>query len=498
MLDELVSLNGRGQEALRGALPSRETATCEVAWEYETTDSPRNAVCCSRRAGKTFTGRRRAIRVAATGAGRWVHVVSLIRRNAKKHWWTGINSTLHALGWRPKVWEGDMILRLENGSHIQALGIDDVADVKKLQGDFSNLVIGDEAHLPNDHVQTEFYKAAAPMLDDYGGAFDWLGLPPQIEPTEFSRALDNPEWRTYNWHSLDHDYPEPRDKKRARIEQELKRRGLTWDSPEAQRIYLGKRARDPNVTAYEYQAGRNDYAPSSVDFDKPGWSHSVGLDFGYQDRDAVVVLAWRMDDPQQRAYVRFAWQRNHLSTDSLADVVLLVGLVYHPITWTFDHGGHGAVKVGETLAERLRIEMNTKPPDVEVSVGMVNDDLRTGRLLLPVVDVETPLVMEAARRRFAGRPSELARVETLLRDAGASVGAELSKVPKLVNPRTMKLSINPKGPNHSDVSEALRYAHAGAANWRAKAPKRELTEDEQRLARRQAKRRNQGSMLARW
>lgn len=458
---------GNGLEA---RFPSRETSTCDEAWRYENSEAKRNAVYCSRRAGKTFTGRRRAVRVLTGGPGRWVHVVSLIRRNAKKHWWTGIKALLSELGWTYKPWEQDMILRLSNGSYLQALGVDDVADIKKLQGDFSNLIIGDEAHLPNNDIQAEFYKAAVPMLDDYGGQFDWLGLPPSIEGTEFDRAILSPAWERFNWNSLDHDYPESREVKRARIQEEVDRRGLTWESPEIQRIYLGKRVRDPANTAYEYQQGRNDYEPRTVDFTAPGWLHAVGLDLGFQDRDAVVVIAWRMDDPERRAYVRFVWQRNHLSTDSLADVVVLVSLIYQPVIWTGDTGGHGAVKVLETLSERLGVPIWPKPPDVLVSLGYVNDDLRTGRLLLPTEDVETQRLIQAAKVRFAGRPAEVSRVTGLLTGAGADVGAELARVPKIVHPRTMRLTINPKGANHSDVSEALRYAHAGARNYLAQAP----------------------------
>jgi hypothetical protein len=480
MLDGLSGLaRGKGKQ-VGGALPSRETATCEAAWQYETSTHPRNCGCCARRSGKTTTGRRKGARVACSGPNRWVHLVSLIRRNAKKHWWTPLCALLHSLGWRPRVWEGDMILRLENGSHIQCLGIDDIADVKKLQGDFSHLIIGDEAHLPHDNVQEEFYRAAAPMLDDYGGMFDWLGLPPGVEPCMMSKCMDNPDWKTFHWTSLDHDFPESREKKKARIEAEIKRRGLTWDSPEIQRVYLGRRVRDPSMSAYEYQAGRNDYAPRSVDFSRPGWLHAVGLDLGFQDRDAIVVLAWRMDDPQRRVYVRFIWQRNHLSTDSLAYVVGLVAAVYRPVAWTGDTGGHGAVKVLQTLMQRLRIAIDPKPPDVLVSLGYVNDDLRTGRLLLPTEDVETARLQATAAKMYAGRPTELAEVRGLLADSWAAAGAELARVPKLVKPTTLKVTINPKGPNHSDVSEALRYAHAGALNWLATAPAqaKQLTAEE--------------------
>lgn len=376
-----------------------------------------------------------------------------------------------------------MILKLENGSHIQALGVDDEADVRRLQGDYSNLIIGDEAHLPHDNVQRAFFAAAVPMLADYGGAFDWLGLPPEVEPTEFSSALDNPEWSQFHWDMFDHDRPSPREDKLARVERDLKQRGLTWEHPEALRTYRGIRVRDPATTAYEYQRGRNDYDPATVDFDRPGWVHSAGLDLGFQDRDALVVLAWRYDDPERRAYVRLRWQRNHLSTDSLYEVVASAKAVYRPAVWTGDHGGHGAVKVLETLSERLRVDMGTKPPDVMVSVGLVNDDLRTGRLLLPTSDVEAARVARAMRERLESRPEHLAKSMALLTDDAADLGAELAQVAKTANPRTKRVEINKTG-YHSDLSEALRYAHHGAQNWRARLAQPEMSEDELRRRRR--------------
>jgi hypothetical protein len=452
-----------------GALPSKETATCAEAWRYETSEAPRNAAHCSRRAGKTFTGRRRAIRVAASGSKRWVHVVSLIRRNAKKHWWTGIKSTLHELGWRPRLWEQDMILQLENGSYIQALGIDDEADVKRLQGDYSNLIIGDEAHLPKDDVQKSFFAAAVPMLADYGGAFDWLGLPPEVEPTEFSQALDNPEWARFHWDMFSHDYPTPASEKLARVEQDLKARGMTWEHPEAQRTYKGKRVRDPSKTAYEYQRGRNDYDPRTVDFDRPGWCHTVGQDQGWSDKDAIAVPAWRYDDPQRRVYIRFVWNRNHIPTSVMCKLVKAVQAVYAPSAWVIDHAGGGSQRTVNDLQEHLGIALQRKPTDVAVSLGLINDDFRTGRLLFPTADTETVRVEAQLRKMFRGE--ELDEVLLALKEGYVQpeLAGLVASVSKIYDPITRKIKINTQS-KHVDISEAIRYGHHAAKNHLASAP----------------------------
>lgn len=498
MLDALGRLAwGERVASAQPRTPTEDGASCAEAWRYETSTALYNAVCCSRRAGKTFSGGRRAIRVLCEQPGAWVHCVSLIRRNARKHFWRPILASLRRLGWSFRANEGEMLLELSNGSWLQCLGVDDSGGTKAVQGDRSSLFIIDECHLPNDDVLTLLVDVATPMLVDTGGMLDLLGLPPEVEPSFFSDALDNPEWGHFHWDMFDHDYPRSREAKRASVEEIMQRRGLTWDHPIIKRQYRGLRAKDPAKQAYEYQRGRNDYDPALVDFDRPGWVHSVGLDIGFQDRDAIVVEAWRNDDPLRRAFVRFRWQRNHLSTDSLYEVVASVRVVYRPIAaWTGDHGGHGATKVLETLSERLRVEIERKPADVMVSLGLVNDDFRTGRLLLPTVDVETPRVLRAMQDRLAERPEYLAATAALLapdNDNGNDLAGELGQVVKAVNAHTRKAEINKKG-FHSDLSEALRYAHHGAQNWLGR-EKKLLTEDEERrrrrleTARRQSRRR---------
>lgn len=476
--------------------PTEAGASCGRAWAYETSTASHNAVVCSRRAGKTVAGVRRAVRVLCTQPGAWVHVVSLIRRNARKHFWRPICAALKDLGWTylVKPNETDMTFQLSNGSWLQCLGVDDHAGTKAVQGDRSSLFIIDECHLPNDDVLTQLVTVAEPMLVDTGGMLDLLGLPPEVEPTFFSDALDSPEWAHHAWDIFAHDLPQSREVKRARVEEIIKSRGLSWEHPIIRRNFFGERVRDPATQAYEYQRGRNDYDPATVDFGRPGWAHAAGLDLGYQDRDAVVVLAWRYDDALKRCYVRFAWQRNHLSTDSLAAVLAGVRAVYHPVAWTYDTGGHGAVKVGQTLMERLGIEMEPKPPDVSVSLGLVNDDLRTGRILLPTVDVETPRVVATTRERLAARPGELAAALGLLLDAAPDLPAELASVARSVHPRTRKLSINTQS-RHVDISEALRYAHHGAQSWRARERKQPGEEEARRQRRTEATRR---AVTRRW
>jgi hypothetical protein len=495
--------------AVRGLrLPTMASSFLEQ-WAYVVSTALFNAVCCSRRAGKTNGAVPRAILVLAR-AGTCVHYVNLVRRNARKQFWRPLLTHLRKLGWVEgrdfTANEGDMIVRTAWGSTLQAMSCDSTAGTKAVQGDRSDLFMVDECHLPNDDVLELLVEVATPMLTDTGGQLDLLGLPPEAEPTYFSDALDSDGWAHFHWTQFDHDFPRPREEKWASVKDSCERRRLAIDVVEATndngqlvlllgpnthpivaRQYFGKRVRDPSRVAYEYRRGRNDYDPAAVDFTKGVWRTSWGLDLGFSDHDALVVGSSRYDDPERKILVRWFWQRRHLDVFDLADLLRAVREVLRPSTATGDHGGHGATKTMKSVEKVLGLPIKGKPGDVMVSVGLVNDDLRSARLLLPTQDLYTAKIAAAARRLYAAEPKRLVvvlamlgvdhdataamarevfaddkdRLEAvleILEEEPADLGTELGQVVKSTNPRTKKVEINKKG-KHSDLSEGFRYMH---------------------------------------
>jgi hypothetical protein len=486
-------------------------------WSYVVSVALLNAICCSRRAGKTNAAIFRAILVVARPNTR-VHYVNLVRRNARKQFWRPLLTQLRQLGWVAGLDyianENDMILTTRWGSTLQAMSCDSMAGTKAVQGDRSDLFMIDECHLPNDDVLEVLVEVAIPMLTDTGGQLDLLGLPPEAEPTYFSRALDRPGWAKFHWTQFDHDFPSTREVKWSRVKKACADRGLKVDVTEAhndngrlvlivgpgtdplvQRQYFGIRARDPSKFAYEYQPGRNDYDPTPVDLSKGFYRIGWGIDIGWGDCDAIVVSMMSYDDPARSIRVLWQWQRNHLDVFDLAALVMCVREVLppHHESVTGDHGGHGATKTMKSLETVLGIPIHSKPGDVMLSVGFMNDDFRAGRLLIPTRDLYTTAIATAARRVLAGeperlvvvlamlgvdpddtaaeaqrlfaekKPERLVAVLEILVAKPASLAAELPHVPKALDPRTGKLVVNKKGKGtiHSDVSEALRYCHSG-------------------------------------
>lgn len=445
MFSELAGLGTQVADRRR-LLPTMAESFAEQ-WAYVTSTAAMTVVCCSRQCGKTWGARLRARLVACSTAGKKVLYVTLIRRNCRKLFFHPLTAELRAAGWSVATNEVDLTIKLPNGSVIEAVGCDDQAGLGKIRGDNYDLVIIDEAQEPSaDVLERLVDQVLGPQFVTRGGSIDMLGTPPESLAGYFVDALpegaEAHRWAFHGWTMFDAARGGVQDL--AKIERAIADRGLQPGHPVYEREYLGNHlVRDPDRAAYEYEPGRNDYRPEDLPtkglFGEPlKWRAAMGLDLGFQDHDAIVVLTWNPHDGQRRLYERYRWQARHQDVDQLSAQVKECVRAWRPVI-VGDHGGHGAVKVLETLKARMGIEINAKPPDVMVSVGLVNDDFRTGRLQL---EEGSPL---------GGRRGELLRVT------------------RRVNPTTRRMEINKQG-FHSDLSEALRYAHHAARHWAAKAP----------------------------
>lgn len=488
-------------------------------WGYITSTALFNAVCCSRRAGKTNGAIPRAILVLAR-PGTWVHYVNLIRRNARKQFWRPLLAYLKRLGWEEGVHyqanETEMIISTAWGSFLQAMSCDSTAGTKAVQGDRSDLFIVDECHLPNDDVLQLLVDVATPMLTDTGGMLDLLGLPPEVEPCFFSRALDSLDedgkpiegegFKVFSWDQFAHDFPRSRELKWQSVKAAVAKRGFKLEVTEATndngrlvlkvgpgthpivaRQYFGLRVRDPSKVAYEYTPGFNDYDPATINLARGSWRLVWGFDIGYSDHDALVVGATDDSDPEQRIYVLWSWHHRHLDVFHDADLMAAVEVVLPPNRTIGDDGGHGAVKTLKGLGRRLGKSIQPKPRDVMVSLGLTNDELRARRLLLPIRDVWTAKILDAARQLYAAEPERLELVEGMLTNRPTKdvpdnkpldLRAELQRVQKSVNQRTKKVEINKRG-LHSDGSEAFRYMVSGFVRGPADPDQPEVTDPDE-------------------
>lgn len=244
--------------------PTEADSACPEQWRYMSSRARFNTVACSRRAGKTNGAWRRAAMMLAR-PNTWTHYVNLLRRNARTQFFLPLVRWLEARKWPIRANLSDLIIETPWGSWLKAFSVPDMGSVGSVKGDRSDLFIIDECQEPADDVIEALVDVAAlPMTTDTGGAIDLAGTVPEVEPCFFSKALDSSDWAHMHWTMFDHDLPEPREVKRARVEEIIKARGLTWEHPIVQREYLGRRVRDASKFVYDFDVSRNTFAAAEL------------------------------------------------------------------------------------------------------------------------------------------------------------------------------------------------------------------------------------------
>ena len=416
-------------------------------WEYVNGEFRFNVGVCSRRAGKSEGAVRKGGKKAMSTPGARVAYITLIRRNCKKYFFWPLLELFRRHGVGFDADQSDLIIKLHNGSFVQAFSVSEMGDIETVLGDKWDLVIIDEAQSFRDDVIRELIeRALLPQLVDRRGALDLLGTPPPAgEVGYFYETWAAGKFKRYRWTLFENPWIST-----TEIKELIDAVGLTPEHAIYKREYLGEFAVDPNSLVFEYQAGRNDIdaLPFSIEkveeIDRAVWRFSMGLDLGFQDRDAISVVGWRMDDPTHTVYECYSFQRNHQDVDKLSEEFIKAYKLWRPIKVIGDNGGHGATKVLKTLEARLGgIQIGSKPTSVADSIGLMNDELRTGRL-------------------------KVAPKGIIANDF------------KLTTWKAGKRGVEISDSYHSDILAALRYAMHGAQHYRAKAPKPPETLDQKR------------------
>lgn len=419
------------------------------SWAFVSAATRFNAVVCSRRAAKSHSAVRRAARILLAKPGARVCYVTLIRRNAKKYFASPLHSLAVKKGVECELNSSDLMLEFGNGSFAQALGCTDLSEVETVLGDQWDLAIIDEAQSFRDVVIKELVeRAIMPSLVDRKGGLDLLGTPPPAGAVGYLYdQFVGGRFKPFQWTLFDNPWIDP-----AEIAELIQVQGITPEHALYKREYLGEFVVDPSSLVFEYAPQRNDWvADMKPDPADPMWCFSMGVDLGFSDRDAIVVLGWRRDDPMHRLHEAWAWQKNHLDFDTLATVFHDAVNRWHPMRIVGDTGGHGAVKIIKSLEARLAsTAIEQKPASVEDSIALVNGDMRTGRILL---DPQGPIVADMKLTTWeAARNTKSKRV---ISDA-----------------------------YHSDILAAFRYAHSCAMHFTASVGNAQPIETEdQRLAR---------------
>lgn len=382
---------------------------------------------CSRRAGKTIADVAALLVAALEHPGSTCIFISLTRVNAKRTAWRPLLDMNRDLGLRGKPNETELRLDLPNGSVIYMVGASDRSEIDKLRGPGLALVIVDEAQSFPVYFAELIDAVLAPALMDYDGSLMLTGTPGPVPGGYFWDCCHKEGWGHHTWTVWNNPIIVKKSGRTVRqmLDKELKRRGLTEADPIIRREWFGEWAYDEKARVFAFLPERNVYG--KLPQIQGQWQHVVGIDLGYDDADAISVLAWSDELPAV-----YLVEENVMAKQTITELGKKLKAVeekFHPIARVIDTGGLGK-KITQELEPRLGLSLEPADKVRKLEhIELLNDALRSGRFFAP------------AASRFA---------------ADCTVMEWDKSVPE-----------KPKIPDrcHSDIADSVLYSYVKCLHW---------------------------------
>jgi hypothetical protein len=318
------------------------------------------------------------------------------------------------------------LIEFTNGSSIQLMGGD--ASPKQLElvlGGRPHRVIADEAQSWTQDLRTFLTSKSWPALADYaddgGGWLEMGGTPGitmgdhfwfQVTKTDPYGNVDPdrlPGWNVFSWPMT----ANPRTGARFHAEAERRRkaaegrvdgngRPIDWqEDPEWRRDWLGQWVLDAGSRVYRFvdrtaQAGGNVLGDATIEQSllrgDPQWTYAIGLDLGWVDATAWVLVAWRAADP--KLYIVRSYKRSKWPYHEIAAALRELMTKFRVLKIMADVSDDSA----KQLAASLKSEHQLPIEDAEkrgkaTDVGRMNSEFAEGKILV-VADQNRELMKE--------------------------------------------------------------------------------------------------------
>lgn len=339
---------------------------------------PFKIAVCSRRSGKTVACAAHLVDVATNNKEVVCLYITLSRNNAKKLIWKEIEkiNRLYKLGGIPDNTELSMTFP-STGSVIYLSGAKDKSEIEKFRGLALKIVYIDECQSFRDYIEDLVDDILSPALMDYAGTLVLIGTPGPIPAGYFHHCAEvSDAWAKHGWTFFDNPFIPAKANKTHQelLARELKRRGVNMEDPSIQREFFGRWVLDSDSLWIHYDAKINHFTEMMP---RVRYNYIMGIDLGYEDADAIAVIAWSEQDPN--TYLVEEVVMKHQGITELVDQIKQLEAKYDVSKMVIDEGG-----LGKKLAEEMRrrhgvpVQPADKARKME-NVAFLNDSLRTGK-----------------------------------------------------------------------------------------------------------------------
>ena len=250
--------------------------------------------------------------------------------------------------------------------------------MERFRGLALKLAYVDESQAFGNYLAQLIDDVLVPATLDNRGKIRLIGTPGPVPVGYFYEASMSKAWTHHAWTVFDNPWLE---KKRGEspgefLRQELLRKGVDESDPTIQREFFGKWVNDSRKCVIQYDSGRNHFESIPALKDR---TTILGIDLGYNDADAICVLAYGSDSPTTYL-VDEAITRKQGLTELVAQIEAM-RVKWNPVKLIIDEGGLGK-KIAEEIRRRYRIPVigADKARKFE-NIELLNDSLRTSRLM---------------------------------------------------------------------------------------------------------------------
>lgn len=338
------------------------------------------AAQCSRRAGKTNGLAYRFFESLGKYPKSQCIYLGLTRDSAKGAMWPVLQEINDKYRLGCTFIDSKLMMKHPNGSTLILLGADMPNYIKRLKGRKFPGVAIDESQDFGPHLESLIDDVLTPSIADY--ADGWLAVTGTPGPVPQGLFFDMTcggkyGFSLHKWTLFENpNMPDPQ----AMVDDLIKRKEWTPDTPTLKREWLNEWVLDVDSLWVRYNEGRNHYEhlPKTEANGTPiKWNHILGVDIGFKDADAIVVLAWSEQHNQTYLIEELITRKQGIE----ALVAQIDGLQkkYDAYKIVMDEGALGK-KIAEDIRKRfgcpLEAADKTRKQD---NVEFLNDDLRLGR-----------------------------------------------------------------------------------------------------------------------
>jgi hypothetical protein len=420
---------------------------------------------CPRRSGKSFAVTHYAFIVALRKPGARVALITLTLKSGKRNYWGLFRQLNDEFGLQCEFNETNMEIRFPNGSYLFLSGAETLNEIEKLRGDQYDLAIIDECKSFSDRIFQELLEdVLTPALLDREGTKVIIGTPGTVLAGEFYRATNHRatvktdkgdrvvtwayeerkskgrksyKWSFHSWTLEDNANWQPDDETDeialaasakfktiwAGALQEKEDNNYSDTTPKWRREFLGEWVAGDSelVFSYSEHTDRPGHVTwvrdrkSKNTFGLPGdhdWRYVLGMDLGFQDDFAAVVLAYA--ETSLVAYAVWDYKSPHLV---ISDVVAAIRSIQRRVG-EFDAIVADAAGLGLTIVETLNQDFGLPVDKADKHekfdhIELLNSDFHDGKIKL---DPESDLARELEVLQWdlsKGSKYELARLNKL-------------------------------------------------------------------------------------